>query len=263
MAEFAANNAVNTSTKITPLFANKGFHLCMSFGPPRPPDRTSSKSLRQQTSAGNDFASNMADILEVLRSNLTCSREKQEIVSAANRSPAPAYCVGDEVFLDARNITTTRPIKKLDCKFIGTFRVTKIVNSHAYQLQLTSKYDRLHNVFHTRLLRPAPTNPLPGQTNPPSQPVTFEKSGEKLYAIEAIIDSKRSKNKKISQHQILWRGHDSEDKTWEPLKNVVFAKTSIQEFERRFPEKLQPTKAEIDRARLQAIKSVKKVSMQN
>ncbi|KAI0992802.1 hypothetical protein K3495_g15382, partial [Podosphaera aphanis] len=35
MAEFAANNAVNTSTKVTPFFANKGFHPRMSFGPPR------------------------------------------------------------------------------------------------------------------------------------------------------------------------------------------------------------------------------------
>ena len=92
-------NAVNASTKITPIFANKGFHPRMSFGPPRPPDRMSSKSLRQQTSAGNDFAMNMVDILGVLRLNLTCSREKQEIASAANRSPAPAYHVSDEVFL--------------------------------------------------------------------------------------------------------------------------------------------------------------------
>ena len=139
----------------------------------------------------------------------------------------------------------------------------KILNSHAYQLQHPYKYNRLHNVFHTSFLRPVTTNPLPGQTNPPSQPVTLNKSGEKLYAIEAIIDSEWSKKKNNFQYLIVWRGHDSEDKTWKPLKNVVFAKKSIQEFERPFPQKLNPTKAEINRARPQAIKSVKKVSIHN
>ncbi|KAI0991941.1 hypothetical protein K3495_g16246, partial [Podosphaera aphanis] len=238
MAEFAANNAVNASTQVTPFFANKGFHPRMSFGSPRSALRTSPKNIREQITSGNDFASKMAEILEVLRSNLRYAKEKQEISSAANRSPAPAYRVGDEVFLDARNINTSRPIKKLDCKFIGPFRITKKVNSHAYQLQLTFEYGKIHNVFHTSLLRPAPTNPLPGQVNPPPPPIALDESGEKLYAIETILDSKRSKNKKNFYYLILWRSYDAEDKTWEPLKNVVNATASIKEFERRFPHKL-------------------------
>lgn len=113
MAEFAANNAVNSSTQVTPFVANKGYHPRISFGPPRPAHSISSKNVDEQIAAGNGFASKMADILEVLRSNLTCAREKQEDSSSANRSPAPAYRVGDEVFLDTRNITTARPFTKV------------------------------------------------------------------------------------------------------------------------------------------------------
>ncbi|KAI0995441.1 hypothetical protein K3495_g12739 [Podosphaera aphanis] len=113
MAEFSANNAVNTSTKVTPFFANKGFYPRMSFGPPRSALRITPKHLREQTAAGNDFASNMAEVLDVLRTNLTRARQDQEIASSKNRSPTPAYRVGDEIFLDARNINTTRPIKNL------------------------------------------------------------------------------------------------------------------------------------------------------
>ncbi|KAI0998268.1 hypothetical protein K3495_g9932 [Podosphaera aphanis] len=203
MAKFAANNAVNTSTQISPFFANKVFHPRMSFGPPRPISRTPSKHLREQIAGGNDFASKMAGVLDVLRSNLARTRDRQEKASSANRSPAPVYRVGDEVFLDTRNITTSRPIKKLDCKFIGHFRVTKIINSNAYQLELPFEHENLHNVFHTSLLRPAPTNPLPGQTNPPPPPIALDESGEKLFAIEAIVDSKRSKNKKNFHYLIL------------------------------------------------------------
>ena len=118
----------------------------------------------------------------------------------------------------------------------------------------------MHDVFHTSLLRPAPANPLPGQTNPPSPPIALDESGEKLYAIEAILDSKRSKNRKNFQYLILWRGYDSEDQTWEPLKNVVNAKSSIKEFEQRFPHKLKPSPREIEAAKRQAKISVTKIA---
>ncbi|KAI1003037.1 hypothetical protein K3495_g5167 [Podosphaera aphanis] len=202
----------------------------------------------------------MAEVLDVLRMNLTRARENQEKASSTNRSAAPAYRVGDEVFLDSRNIATSRPIRKLDCKFIGPFKITKLINSHAYQLGLPFEYGKLHNVFHTSLLKPAPTNPLPGQLNPSPLPVALDASGENLFAIEAILDSKRSKNKKKFYYLILWRSQDPEDKTWEPLENVVNATSSIQEFERRFPKKIKPTKSETERARKFAMASMKKVS---
>ena len=212
MAEFAANNAVNDSTKVSPFFANKGFHPRMSFGPPRPTLRATSKHLREQIIAGNYFASKMAEVLDVLRSNLTRAKERQEKAANANRSPAPAYRVGDEIFLDTRNITTSRPIQKLDCKYIGPFKITKIINSHAYQIGLPFEHENLHNVFHTSILKPAPTNPLPGQTNPPPPPIALDESGEKLFAIEAILDSKRCKNKRNFYYLSLWRVQDPEDK---------------------------------------------------
>jgi hypothetical protein len=246
LAEFSANNAVNASTQVSPFFANKGFHPRMSFGPPRPLDRATSKKLREQTTDGNDFATKMADILDVLRTNLTTARAKQEDSANSNRSPAPAYRVGDEVFLDTRNITTNRPMKKFDHKFIGPFKVTKIINSHSYQIELPFEHELLYNTFHTSLLRPAPTNGLPGQTNPPPPPISLDENGEKLWAVEAILDSKRTKAG--FQYLILWRGYDPDDQTWEPLSHVVNAKASILEFERRFPRKIKPTKQEIDRA---------------
>ena len=137
---------------------------------------------------------------------------------------------------------------------VGPFRVTKIINSHAYRLQLPFEYEKLHNVFHTSLLRPSPIDPLPGQQNPPLLPVALDESGEKLYAIEAILDSKRSKNKRSFQYLVLWRGCDADYQTWESLKNVGNARASIHEFERRFPKELKPTKREIDNARRQAFK---------
>jgi len=89
---------------------------------------------------------------------------------------------------------------------------------------------------------------LPGQINPPPPPISIDANGEKLYAIDAILDSRRRKSLDF-QYQILWRGYDPDGKTWEPLINVVNARGSILEFERRFPKKLKPTKTEIVRAK--------------
>ena len=63
MAEFAANNAVSSSTQVSPFFATRGFPPRMTFGPPRPRNRASLKQLQDQTSKGNDFVSKIESIL--------------------------------------------------------------------------------------------------------------------------------------------------------------------------------------------------------
>ena len=66
MAEFAANNAVSSSTQVSPFFATRGFYPRMTFGPPRPLNRASSKAIQEQTSLGNNFVAKIDEILQVL-----------------------------------------------------------------------------------------------------------------------------------------------------------------------------------------------------
>jgi hypothetical protein len=63
MAEFAANNAISNVTQLSLFFAIKGFYPYITFGPPRPLDQASSKSLQDQTFKGNKFALKIKDIL--------------------------------------------------------------------------------------------------------------------------------------------------------------------------------------------------------
>jgi hypothetical protein len=155
------------------------------------------------------------------------------------------------VLLSTRNIISARPIPKLDHKFIGPFRIERILGSHTYQLKLPPELASIHNSFHTNLLRPSPNDPLPGQHNPPPPPIALDEKGERLWAIEKILDSKRTKSKGFRYH-ILWRGFGREEATWEPLHNVVNAHIAISEFEKRYRNKPRPTRREIRSARLQA-----------
>jgi hypothetical protein len=52
-----------------------------------------------------------------------------------------------------------RPLKKLDAKY-AKYIVIEIVSSHNYRLDTPLG---IHNVFYTRLLKPAKSSLLPGQ----------------------------------------------------------------------------------------------------
>jgi hypothetical protein len=50
--------------------------------------------------------------------------------------PAPSYLPGDKVWLNARNLRTNCPSRKLDNRRYGPFTVIKEVGKYAYQLDL-------------------------------------------------------------------------------------------------------------------------------
>ena len=180
MAEFAANNAVSNSTKVSLFFTTRGFYPCMIFGLPRLLERASSKTIRDQASIGNDFVTKIDEILKVLRMNLTASYTQQEASTNANRSLAPAYRPRDLVFLSTKNLSSIRLSKKLSRRFDGPFKVLQAIGSYLYKLQLPFKHKLLHDTFYTSLLLLAITDPLLGQTNPAPPPVTFDVVDNKL-----------------------------------------------------------------------------------
>ncbi|OAQ57620.2 retrovirus polyprotein [Pochonia chlamydosporia 170] len=255
LAEFAARNVVSDSTGMSPFFANTGYHPRMSFGPPRVVPKQAPKDVADRCKEGNNFVTKMQEITDLLRTNLLSAQASQEKFANANRSPAPAYRVGDMVLLSTRNINSARPNPKLDHKFIGPFRIERVLSSHTYQLKLPHELASIHNSFHTNLLRPSPNDPLPGQHNPPPPPIALDERGERLWAIDKILDSKRTKGKGFKYH-ILWRGFGREEATWEHLHNVVNAHIAIKEFEKRYRNKPRPTRREIRSARLQAKQDV-------
>lgn len=244
LAEFAANNAVSASTQMSPFFATRGYHPRMSFGPPRSMSSDASKGIKQGDAAANAFVQKMEDILALLQTNLVNARAEQEEDANKTRDFAPAYQKGDEVFLSTRDLTTDRPMKKLDVKFMGPFPIKKVLNSHAYQLELPWEWQSINNAFHTNLLLPAETSGVQGQTNPPPPAIGIDINGEKLWAIDAILDSRRTRSG--FEYEIKWRDGST---SWQPLVDVVTAHASIREFVSRYPKKKKPTKREKDKAK--------------
>jgi len=65
----------------------------------------------------------------------------------------PSIEVGDLVMLNAKNIPTKRPSKKLSPTLYGPFKVLEKNGSRAYKLEISPRW-KIHPVFHISLLEP-------------------------------------------------------------------------------------------------------------
>jgi hypothetical protein len=74
MAEFAANNAISSSTSISPFFANYTFHPHISFRPPRLVITRSSQYIQDQNQEEREFVTKIEEILQLLRTNLKAAQ---------------------------------------------------------------------------------------------------------------------------------------------------------------------------------------------
>jgi hypothetical protein len=226
LAEFAANNGVSESTKCTPFFAVQGVDPQMSFAGEPTQERDQRRSEADQVQAV------MQQVHEHLRVEMRRSQAVQEEGPNRGRVPAPNIQIGSKVWLDARNIRTTRPTRKLHWKRLGPFRVQKQVSPYAYELDLPASI-RIHRVQPISLFDPVVEDLLEGQVVIP--PPSVEVDGEVEYQVSSIEDSRMYRSQ--LQYLIRWTGYDS--LTWEPAK-FVNGLQAVDEFHKRYPGKPGP-----------------------
>ena len=115
----------------------------------------------------------MRKIHDFCRTEIIAAQARWEEQVNQKRKPARRYQPGQKVWLNARNIKTLRPQKKLDWKNLGPFTVKQMIGSHACELALPATM-RIHLVFNVNLLRPATKDSLSGQRQPIPPPVEVE-----------------------------------------------------------------------------------------
>ena len=71
------------------------------------------------------------------------------------------YQLGDKVWLEGRNLTTTHPTAKLAPRRYSPFQITHVISHTSYQLKLPPQW-KIHNVFHATLLTPYKETALNG-----------------------------------------------------------------------------------------------------
>jgi RNase H-like domain found in reverse transcriptase/Reverse transcriptase (RNA-dependent DNA polymerase)/Integrase zinc binding domain/Chromo (CHRromatin Organisation MOdifier) domain/Integrase core domain len=228
LAQFAYNNSVHASTKMTPFFANHGYHPEMQFKRPKDPAKLPSER------AADEYAGKLQEIHARLQENV---REAQEYQTKHAGGKPMTFRVGEKVWLSTRNIKTSRMSKKLDYKRIGPYPIAKVINKNAYRLDLP-KTLRIHNVFHVSLLDRY-TPPVVGQTPSEPLPTVVGDDGEEEWEVERILDSKRRYRK--LHYLVQWAGYDYVRTSWEPAENLENATELVEEFHRENPGKPKPS----------------------
>ena len=116
-----------------------------------------------------------------------CQEAKEALKRAADLeipTHFEPYQLGDKVWLEGRNLTTTHPTAKLAPRCYGPFLITRVISHTSYQLALPPQW-KIHNVFHAALLTPYKETTLNGSRNQEPAPELI--NGQPEWEVEQIL----------------------------------------------------------------------------
>ena len=231
-AEFVYNNTQSSSTLMTPFFANYGYN-------PRCNLRVNDNNRTSINLTAEELVEKFNRLHLTLRANLRQAQEAYKQYYDRHAQEAPVINIGDMVWLNRKNIKTTRPSQKLDVKKMGPFKVEAIIGDTklAYRLDLPPQM-RIHPVFHVSLLEPHRQSSLAGRSQPEPPPIEID--GEMEYEVQEIVDSRIHYGR--LQYYVEWEGYGPRGRTWEYAEELQnHASDAVVEFHRRYPQCLSPT----------------------
>jgi hypothetical protein len=130
--------------------------------------------------------------------------------------------VGQRVWLSSEHVNLAgNPSQKFRQRYLGPFRVKRLVSKVACELELPRTMNRIHPVFHVSLLKPAvedDIHPIPAQPDP-----ILNDEGEEEYYVEEIVGHrvrKYGKGPPRLELCVRWRGYGPDDDQFLPLAEV-------------------------------------------
>ena len=215
--EFAMNNAVNSSTSITPFFANFGRH-------PRTTDVLlgGDEALYiEDTSVGRDLRRRLQRIWRVIDEKLRKTADQMIARSVSSRQ-ATQFDMGDKVYLSKKRGRSQ--LSKQEALFSGPYPIKKKLGKATYVLGGTpAAIPALQNIQHLR----------PFSSSPPQ----FEGRTQRVADVPADSTGDEREVEKILKHRgdgahrrylIKWK--DSDENTWLPPKNLLNCQEILQEY---------------------------------
>ncbi|QRW25683.1 Retrotransposable element Tf2 protein [Rhizoctonia solani] len=217
MAEFAYNNAVHSST------GKSLFKALYGWEPSLTPSNVPT-DVPEADNLATQMESQWREIEAALR------QSKTRMVAGEVGEPLE-FEIGEEAWLDAKNVKLKTLSLKLTEQRLGPFKVTKKISNRAYRLELPPTM-RIHNNFYVGLLSKVKRDKKRSFENRPP-PVTVD--GEEEYEVEGITDMEERNGKWF--FRVKWKGYGSEENTWEPRENLKNAEKILEKFEKEMKKK--------------------------
>jgi hypothetical protein len=191
--------------------------------------------------AARKFSSFMQQQLQLARRCLDDAKQRQRAYMQKSMEDT-AFQQGEYVWLSTLNLRRRfAGTPKLMPRYVGPFKVVKLVGETSYKLDLGETGKRLHDVFHSSLLR-RHKGPIPEKVSPIVLDGDADKRGER-YEVERILKHRckyrtrpkadGTRTEKVLddvQYLIRWKGFDDLHDTWEPSAHVDGADTALREY---------------------------------
>ena len=148
--------------------------------------------------AANDHLKDIREVQKEIKAAIEYTQNIQKEGEARDEKSDRTFKIGDQVWLEATNLKTKRPSKKLDHKCFGPFKIIKQVGAAAYQLQLPPTWT-IHNTFNQDLLTKW-TEPKYGSQKKKALPPPDLIEGEMEYEVGKILNKYINRNR--TQYQV-------------------------------------------------------------
>ena len=219
LAQFAINNQQHLATKFSP------FQLTRTYSPQMGIEHHVLKA---------PAAAEFTDHLSRAYNNLVKAHSCILTQTNHSRSDAPAYAVGDRVWLSTDNLHLPRASQKLSERWLGPYSITKLVRTNTVKLHLPRSM-HIHPVINISRIKPY-RDRLPGQpVSAPGPSIVTEDRNEE-YEVEYVVDS-QYKGRRL-EYLVHWKGWSDTDCTWEPVSNLGNTAAAVWDFHTSHPSTL-------------------------
>jgi len=141
------------------------------------------------------------------------------------------YKVGDLVMLSTKDLKyqmVERRTEKLMERFVGPYKIKKIVSLNAVELELPSTI-KIHSVVNVSRIQRY-VEQVEGQRKEQPAPVVIE--GEEKWEVERILNKWQIQGK--DKYLVQWKGFAAESDTWEGRENLENAKEAVEEYKKEY-----------------------------
>eukprot|EP00798_Chlamydomonas_sp_ICE-L_P006678 gene6678-3342_t len=218
VAEFAYNQSIHSATKVSPFEANYGYR----------PDTPVTLVDDPQVPEEGDYAERIRLLHNFVQREAQAAKVYMKTYANRHRIDV-SFQPGDEVWLDSEVLhLKEQPSRKLRDRWVGPYKVTRVVNPVSYELVLPVSLKRVHPVFHVSRLKRARGLDQPELSGRPSAcrpkfAVTDFNQNE-LFNVERILDVRiveyKEKKKKMQrlEFEVRWEDPYQDPKwdSWEP-----------------------------------------------
>jgi hypothetical protein len=230
MTEFVSNVVTSTFIELFVFMTNYEFESRMSFESSNSNNSRERLSIRERvlTQRTKNIAKKMRNIWDIFKKTLINAQKTQKKYANKKKKNSSEYKIDDMIWLFTKNIKIERSFRKLNHKWIESYKVIKVLKD-VCQIDLSSSM-KIHDTFHISLLRAASNDSFVEQLQSSSSSIVIKK--KKKYEINDILDSRYHYEK--LQYRIVWTDHSS-NRAWYSAENFQnHSKKILNDYHRRY-----------------------------